>query len=96
MTAFIGIIRRSVTIIPIAPETKPTMSVSALNTIEISCFDAPILLNIPISFVLSRTEMYVIIPIIMDETTSDIATKAMSTYEIAFIIVLTDDIISPM
>lgn len=39
------------------PETKPTMSVSALNTLEISLFDAPIARRIPISFVLSRTEI---------------------------------------
>ena len=39
--------------------------------------------------------MYVIIPIIIEETISDIATNAIKTYEIALIIVLTDDIIIP-
>ena len=38
--------------------------------------------------------MYVIIPIIIEDTTSDIATNAISTYDIAFIMVVTDDIIS--
>jgi hypothetical protein len=46
-----------VTIIPSAPATKPSISVSALNILEISFFDAPILLSMPISLVLSRTEM---------------------------------------
>ena len=80
---------------PIIPDIKPIMNVSALNTLEISFFDAPIALNIPISFVLSNTEMYVIIPIIIDDTISEIATNAIRTYEMALIIVLTDDMISP-
>ena len=57
---------------------KSTIIVSALNTLEISCLEAPILLKIPISFVLSRTDMYVMVPIIIDETTSEIDTKAIS------------------
>ena len=43
-----------------------------------SFFDAPIALSIPISFVLSNTEMYVIIPIIIDDTTSDMLTNAIN------------------
>ena len=39
--------------------------------------------------------MYVIIPIIIDETTREIATNAIKTEEIAVIIVLTDDIRIP-
>ena len=78
MIMFIGMFSSKVTIIPIAPAENPTISVSALNTLEISRFEAPIARRIPISFVLSRTEIYVIIPIIIEETTSDIATKAMS------------------
>ena len=54
---FIIMLRRSVDKIPIAPAAKPTISVSALNTREISFFDAPIARRIPISLVLSRTEM---------------------------------------
>ena len=44
-----------------------------------SFLDAPIALNIPISFVLSNTEIYVIIPIIIDDTINDIATNAINT-----------------
>ena len=57
ITAFIGIVSSSVVPMPIAPETKPTISVYALNTLEISFFDAPFARRIPISFVLSRTEI---------------------------------------
>ena len=57
ITALMGIIISNVERIPSAPETNPTMSVSALNTLEISFFDAPIARRIPISFVLSRTEI---------------------------------------
>ena len=64
---------------PSAPETKPSISVSALNILETSFLEAPILLNTPISLVLSSTEMYVIIPIIIEETISDIATNAINT-----------------
>ena len=62
-----------------SPEKRPMINVSALNTLEISFFEAPMLRRIPISFVLSRTEIYVIIPIMIDETINDIATNAMST-----------------
>ena len=54
---FIGIFSSTVMPMPSAPETKPTIKVSALNTLEISLFDAPIALRIPISFVLSSTEI---------------------------------------
>ena len=43
------------------------------------CLDAPIALKIPISFVLSYTEMYVIIPIIIEDTTKEIDTNAINT-----------------
>ena len=43
--------------IPRDPETSPTIMVSALNTLETSRLEAPILLNIPISLVLSRTDI---------------------------------------
>ena len=46
-----------VTAIPIPPETNPTISVSALNTLDISPFDAPIDRNIPISLVRSSTDI---------------------------------------
>ena len=76
---FIGIVNNIVIPIPIIPDIKPIIKVSALNTLDISFLDAPIALSIPISFVLSSTEMYVIIPIIIDETISEIATNAINT-----------------
>ena len=42
----IGIVRSIVTPIPINPDTKPVIKVSALNTLEISLFEAPIALKI--------------------------------------------------
>ena len=62
-----------------SPEKSPMINVSALNTLDISFLEAPMLRRIPISLVLSRTEMYVMIPIMMDETINEIATNAMST-----------------
>ena len=79
ITLLIGILISTVTPIPMSPEKRPMINVSALNTLEISFFEAPMLRRIPISLVLSRTEIYVIIPIMIDETISDIATNAMST-----------------
>ena len=72
---FIGIVKIIVIPIPINPAIRPTINVSALNTFDISFLDAPIALNIPISFVLSNTDIYVIIPIIIDDTISEILTK---------------------
>ena len=57
ITIFIGIFKSIVTIIPIKPDVKPTINVSALNTLEISFLLAPIALSIPISFVLYNTEI---------------------------------------
>ena len=79
INAFIGIVNNTVIPIPKSPEINPTINVSALNTLDISFLEAHIALNIPISFVLSNTEIYVIIPIIIDETINDIATNAIST-----------------
>ena len=75
----IGILSNSVTTIPKIPAINPTINVSALNTLDISFLEAPIALKIPISFVLSNTDIYVIIPIIIDETTNEIATNAINT-----------------
>ncbi|CDC75714.1 unknown [Candidatus Colimorpha enterica] len=80
--------------IPKSPASSPIMNVSALNTRATSAFDAPTARRTPISFVLSSTEMLVMTPIIIDETTSDIPTNAISTYDTAFITVETDDISS--
>ena len=79
MIAFPGISIRSVSPIPINPAHSPMIKVSALNTLEMFFFEAPIALSMPIYFVLSRTEIYVIIPIIMEETISETATKAIRT-----------------
>ena len=75
----IGIHSSRVTPIPSTPAVSPTIKVSALNTLEISFLEAPMLLSMPISFVLSNTDMYVIIPIMIEDTISEIATKAIST-----------------
>ena len=75
----IGIKRSTVRTIPIIPASSPIINVSALNTCEIFLLEAPIALKIPISFLRSRTLIYVITPIIIDETTSDIATNAIRT-----------------
>ena len=42
---------------PSVPDNNPTIPVSALNTCEILCFDAPMARRIPISFVRSKTEI---------------------------------------
>ena len=54
---FIGIFSSSVTAMPITPAENPTISVYALNTLEISRLEAPIARSIPISFVRSSTEI---------------------------------------
>ena len=72
-------ISNSVMPMPMAPEQKPSMSVSALNTREISRLLAPMARRMPISFVRSSTEIYVMMPIIMLDTMSEMATNAMST-----------------
>ena len=76
---FIIGINERVNPIPIKPESKPIIKVSALKIEDIFFFDAPIERKMPISFVLSKTEIYVIIPIIIDDTTSEIETNAIKT-----------------
>ena len=76
---FIGISNNKVTPIPITPANSPTINVSALNIDEIFFFDAPIALNIPISFFLSNTDIYVMIPIIIEDTIREILTNAINT-----------------
>lgn len=56
-TRFIGMQRIADINTPNTPAVKPMMTVSALNTRDISRFDAPTLLNTPISFVLSITDV---------------------------------------
>ena len=55
INAFAGMHSNKVTTMPSAPEPKPSISVSALNILETSFLEAPILLNTPISLVLSST-----------------------------------------
>ena len=78
ISKFIGIVNNIVTPIPISPAVIPIINVSALNTLVISFLEAPILRKIPISFVLSRSEIYVIIPILIDDTINDISTNAIN------------------
>ena len=79
ITAFMIGINVKVIPIPKHPDKRPIINVSALNIDDIFLLDAPIALKIPISLVLSITEIYVIIPIIIDETISDIETNAIKT-----------------
>ena len=60
-------------------EIKTKNMVSALNITDTFFLDAPIARKIPISLVLSCTEIKVITAIIIDETTKEIATKAINT-----------------
>ena len=53
----IGISKSTVIIIPIAPDIKPIIIVSALNTRDTSRLDAPSERRMPISLVRSSTEM---------------------------------------
>ena len=78
----IGIDKSNVTHTPKIPEDRPIINVSALNTREISFFLAPTARKIPISFVLSITDTYVIIPIIIEDTTSEIAVNAINSHNI--------------
>ena len=75
----IGMLSNNVTTIPKIPAINPTINVSALNTLDISFLLAPIAIKISIYFVLSNTYIYVIIPIIIEETTNEIATNAINT-----------------
>ena len=85
-----------VTPTPSPPDNKPMINVSALKIDEMFLFDAPIALKIPISLVRSITDIKVMIAIMIDDTTRDIDTKAISTYVTTSTIVLTDDIRIPV
>ncbi len=84
--------RIKVTSTPITPATNPIIMVSALNTRMISTFLAPTARSTPISLVRSTTDAYVIMLIMTDDTTSDIAANAISTYEIMSIISLIESV----
>ena len=78
-TRLIGTFNTSVINMPNTPLINPIRNVSALNTRVISFLLAPIERKIPISFVRSNTEIYVMIPIMMLDTMSDTDTKAIKT-----------------
>ena len=69
----------SVTPMPIRPAHRPMSPVSALNTCDTLRFEAPIARRMPISLVRSSTEMYVMMPIMIEETISETDTNAIST-----------------
>ena len=75
----IGKVARKDTPTPKAPEQRPMMRVSALNTWEMLRLEAPMARKMPISLVRSITLMWVMMPIMMHDTTKDTDTKAMST-----------------
>ena len=80
---------------PRIPDIKPIITVSALNMPETLDLDAPIARKIPISFVLSWTEIKVITAIIIDETTKEIAANATKTLVIMVKILPTEDKMNP-
>ena len=94
-TAFAGKMSSCVMPIPITPEIRPSINVSALNTLAMSRLEAPIERRIPIYFLRSRTEMNVMMPIMMLETTSEIDTNAISIAEIMSTISVTELISAP-
>ena len=66
--------------VPIVGKVTAGLPILAVENIEDTFpFEAPIALNTPISFVLSYTEIYVIIPIIIDDTTKEIEINAINT-----------------
>ena len=71
-----GMVSSRDTPMPTAPAQKPMIRVSALNIPETFFLEAPMARRTPISFVRSCTEIRVITPIIIEDTTKEIATKA--------------------
>ena len=79
MMALMGSRASSDTPMSRTPAQQPMMKVSALNTWEMFRLEAPRARRMPISLVRSITEMWVMMPIMMQDTTREMATKAMST-----------------
>ena len=77
--ALMGMHRSAVMHTPMVPDANPMITVSAVNMLETLRFEAPMDRSTPISLVRSCTEIRVITPIMMEDTTSDIATNAIST-----------------
>ena len=74
----IGIVKIYDISMPNIPEAVPMIKDSALKILDILCLDAPTALNIPISLVLSITEILMIIPIIIKDTIRETATKEIN------------------
>jgi len=73
----IGKFKMNATMTPKIPDASPMSNVSALKILEISFLRAPKLRMMPISLVLSTTETYVMMPIMTDDTTSEIPANAV-------------------
>ena len=82
----IGTDKSIVTTTPTVPEINPINPASAIKILVISFLRAPIARRIPISFVLSTTDTYVSIPIIIDDTINEIPANADNINEIVLII----------
>ena len=91
-TAVMGMVIRAATPTPMAPDSAPMMTVSALNTCEMFFRDAPSARSMPISLVLSMTEMWVMMPIMMHDTTRETATNAIRTYEMMLMMEVTEPV----
>ena len=78
---------------PMSPEYPPSIADSARKTRDMSFFLAPIERSTPISFLRSRTDVYMMIAIIIVDTMSEIAANATRTPVMVLTIVLTKLII---
>ncbi len=79
ITIEIGILSSTVSPTPRSPDNRPMMNVSALKTFVTSRLLAPMARRMPISLTRSRTEIYVMMPIMMLLTTREMLTNAIST-----------------
>ena len=80
---------------PMSPAQQPMMKVSALNTWEMFPLEAPRARRMPISLVRSSTEMWVMMPIIMQDTTREMPTKPMSSREMPSMMVVREEVSMP-
>lgn len=80
-----GIKRMNEITTPSMPASNPIIPDSAMNTVLISFFLAPRLRNMPISFLRSNTDVYMIIAIMMLDTIRDIAANPTNTPVMVFV-----------
>ena len=92
INVLIGTANKAVTLTPIKPEVNPIRKFSALKTWEMLPLDAPIALSMPISLVRSMTDMWVMMAIIIAETTNESDTNAINTYVMILTIEVNDDV----